>query len=385
MVRFIFMLLVTLGVQASEVLTFSQLTELASHDIGKNIFLDKSIPEYKVEINLVDHAKEGQMFQFYKVVLFDHNLTLKYDIMGEFYSIKSKSKQPTPPALIHKDLKLHYYSYKIKNITNTDIIDAMSIFPNIKYKYLKQSDMIVYSATRIQHAKIKKILLATDNNVKSSTIKITLFTFHKSKVKEYGSSLEVFKFGSGVDTIFKALTTGASASFSVEGNYLLDFSLKALEAHGLVDVYQEPTMLLTNGIETVIDSVVNVAYKSSTITTQDDKGVARDQLSYRDIGLRINVLPKIKNDFVYLNLNLISEELLSLENDKPFTQKITYKNSVKLKKGKPILLTGIKKVSKHYERDGVVLLSDIPLIGNLFKKESKHQEEQNMNILIEVL
>ena len=54
-------------------------------------------------------------------------------------------------------------------------------------------------------------------------------------------------------------------------------------------------------------------------------------------------------------------------------------------KGKPILLTGIKKVSKHFEKDGIPILSDIPVLGQLFKQKSTKNEEQNINILIEVI
>jgi type II secretory pathway component GspD/PulD (secretin) len=95
--------------------------------------------------------------------------------------------------------------------------------------------------------------------------------------------------------------------------------------------------------------------------------------------------PKIKGNSVFLNLELVSEELLNQNDNKPITQKITYKNYVKVKRGKPILLTGIKKVSQSLERDGVPILSDLPIIGQLFKSRSKKDSELNINIMIELV
>ena len=158
-----------------------------------------------------------------------------------------------------------------------------------------------------------------------------------------------------------------------------------MEAYSVANISQSPTVRLTNGVKSTVTSVMNVPYLKTTSTVDAQTNSVTEQYDYKDIGLQINILPKIKNDWVYLNLNLISEELISLDDDKPITQKITYKNSVKLTKGKPILLTGIKKVSKHFEKSGIPLLQAFPLIGQLFRKKSVRNEEQNINILIEVI
>lgn len=372
---------------AGESVTFKELTNLASDDIGKTIYLDKDIKNYSVDINLVDYQRKGEIFEFYKIVLFDNGLDLQFNFNNDFYYIKRASAKAIAPKPIHHSLKLHYYTYKIKNITNEDVVKAMGIFKDVKYQYLKQSDIIAYSSTYSDHEQIEQILNAADNKVIHQTIKITLFSINKKKFVDMGSSIRAFQydFDSTFDGIFQAFKSGGSSQFDLKDSASLSFTLHALKGHNIADIYQQPTIRLTNGVESSVMSVVNVPYLKTTATVDSTTNSITEQYEYKDIGLQIKVLPKIKDDWIYLDLNLISDELLSLDDDKPITQKITYRNSIKVVKGHPILLTGIKKTSKQIEKDGVPYLSDVPFLGELFKQRSEAKEEQNVNILIEVI
>ncbi|RRS30988.1 MAG: hypothetical protein P794_05055 [Epsilonproteobacteria bacterium (ex Lamellibrachia satsuma)] len=373
-------------------ISFKDLTKMVSRDIKTNIYLDKDIKDYSVDINLVDHQQAGQLYEFYKIVLFSHDFRLQYNKAGDFYYVKQYKKTVEPAVLPPKPVpfesdKLHYFTYKIRNITNNDVIACMSVFPNVKYKYLKQSDIIAYSSTLSDHKQIVKILTTADNSVKHRTVKLTLFSINKKKFLSYGSSFRVFQydFDSTLDGVFSAFRSGGSNSFTLNDSVSLDFTLYALKGHRLADILQEPVMILTNGVKSSVTSVMNVPYLKTTSTVDSTTNSVTEQYEYKDIGLQISVTPKIKDDWVYLDLSLISEELISLDDNKPTTQKITYKNTVKVTKGHPILLTGINKTTKQIVKHGIPLLSDIPVLGELFKSKSVNTDNQNFNILIEVL
>lgn len=379
---------------ADALMSFKELTKLASEDLGKNIYLDKELPDYSVEINLADHQKRGEVYEFFKIVLFENNLHLQYNKRGDFFFIKEVKKKPEPlvavePMPVHKTLKMHYYTYRIKNITNKDVVEAMAIFPNVIFKFLKQSDMIAYSATRSDHLQVKRILRKSDNAVLHRTIKISLFSVNKNNLKELGASISAFEYGINSnkfrDIISSFHTKGTDAFAIASDGFNVDWTMKALEGWSVIDIFQSPTMRLTNGVESSVTSVVNVPYLRTTSTVDSTTNSTTEQYEYKDIGLQIKVNPKIKNDFIYLDLDLISEELISLDDDKPITQKVTYKNSVKITKGVPILLTGVQKTSTKFVKDNVPFLSDIPLLGELFKGTSTATENQNINILIEIL
>ena len=384
-------LLISFTLLNANEITFKQLTTLASSDLNASIYLDKDIKDYVVDFNVIDHQNRGEIYSFFTTVLFDHDMYLKYNPQLKYYTVRNRTKErEILPALpVPSDIdKLHYYSYQIKNITNKDVVKTMSIFPKSQYVYLEQSDIISYSCTKEQHSQIKRMLENADNKAKESLIKITLFATKKDKIKSFGSNINAFTFDFGMKTssfLDNLLTEQSPNQTTISNNANFGFTLFALQGHGLVEIYQEPTIRISNGKKAIVKSGLNIGYLESTVTYKENTQTTNQNIKYRDVGIEIQVMPKIKDDWVHLDLNLVSEELLSLEDNIPLTQKISYKSSVTVKRGKAVLLTGIKKTSMKFEQDGVPLLSSVPLIGELFKKQTRKQDESNINILIEVL
>ena len=387
MIKRMAVFLLSINLLIADPISFRDLTALVSGDLKRNIYLDKDIKNYELELNIADHSKRGELYELYKIVLFEHDLKLQYNKRGKFYFVTHLTKKELEKSDKYSDKVVHYYHYKIRNITNEDVVNVMKIFPTVKFTYLKQSDIIAYSATEPVHKEVLSLLKKADNKVKSKTIRITIFTVNKDRAKEYGSKIS--KIGIGfdyhVDNFVSSLLSSVTRDFVLGDVASFSFLLYAMEHYGVADIQQSPTLLVTNGKKTLVNSVLNVPYKESTTTTKDTRTTTRDQIKYRDIGLVVNVDPKIKGNSVFLDLNLISEELLSEKDNKPITQKITYHNFVTVKPGKPILLTGIKKVSKTYEKAGVPILSSIPIIGELFKYQTKKHSELNINIMIELV
>ena len=366
---------------------FRDLTKLVAHDLNRNIYVDKDIKDYTVDLDIPDHAKRGELYEFYKIVLFEHDLKLQFNKRGKFYFVSKIPKRDLEKSDKYSDQVIHYYHYKIRNITNEDVVNVMKIFPTVKFTYLKQSDIIAYSATAPVHREVLQLLKRADNKVRSKMIRLTIFTLNKDRAKEYGSKISKIGIGFNynVKNLFSSLISSATRAFSFTDVSSFAFLLYAMEHYGVANIEQSPTLLITNGKKTMVNSVLNIPYKESSVTTKDSRTVTHDQIGYRDVGLVVNVDPKIKGNTVYLDLNLVSEELLSDKDKTPITQKITYHNFVTVKPGKPILLTGIKKVSQTYEKDGVPILSSIPIIGELFKYQTKKHAELNINIMIELV
>jgi len=378
---------------SADTISFKELTALASADLHKNIYLDQDIKNYSVDINLADNQKDGQIYEFYKIVLFGHDLLLQYNRRGDFYYVKEQANKKeelkvleAKPLLAPVD-RLHYYTYKIKNTTNEDVVNAMSIFPNVRFKYLEQTDTIAYSANRSDHLQVQKILRRADYKVSTKTIRLTMFAVNRKNLSDIGSKISdfSFNFNSGLGYLLDSLNSGSNTSHELSGSANFSFILSALEKRNIINIMQKPTILLSNGKQSAVNSVVNVPYLKTSSTVDSNTNSVTEQYDYKDIGLQIRIKPKIKDNWVYLELNLISDELISLDDDKPITQKISYKNTVTIFNGKPVLLTGIRKTSQTFEKSGVPFLSDLPYLGNLFKFKSKSFEDQNINILIEIV
>lgn len=380
-----------LVVVSADTVSFKQLTSLVSSDIKKNIYLDKDIKDYSVDINFADYAKDGQLYEFYKIVLFDHDLIMKYNRQGDFYYISYRKKKLEPSVLPPQPVpspvdRLHYYVYKIHNITNQDVIDCMGIFEGVKFHYLKQSDMIAYSATVEDHRQIQRILKMADNKVMSRSIKITIFSVDKNKLSETGSKINKFGFTFSSAAVYSLFDTGTSHNYFFKSGFDADMYLSYLEREGITTVKHSPTILLSNGVEADINSVANVRYVVGVAEVDNqNNNTVRENYEYKDIGLKIKIKPKIKNNWVYLDLSLVSEEFISFEKDNPITGKISYHNSFKIVKGHPLLLTGINKSVIKVKGSGIPFLRDIPVLKELFSGKDSSSQQSNINILIEVL
>ena len=390
----VMVLFLTTNTQA-ENYSFKDLAKIVSADIKTNIYIDKELEDYKIDMELEEYREPGQTYEFFKIVLLENSMKMVYNKKGNFYYVSYDNgtiddiqarvlpAKPIPNSLDRNE----YYSYRIKNITNKDVVKVMSIF-DVKFTYLEQSDIIAYSATKIQHKSISRMLKSSDNTVSSATIKITLFTTNYNKMISYGSNIRAFDFSfdSSLNGIFSALKNGNSQKFNIQDKASFNFSLFAMKGRGLVNVYQEPTILVTNGIKAKVNYVKTLAYKTSSSTIVDNQQRDTTQLEYRDIGFKIEIVPKISDKWVFLDLNLISEELLTQDdNQVPVTQKISYKNSIKIYRNKPVLLTGLKKSSQFYEKNGIPLLQDIPVLGEIFKSKRKEKKNEYINIMIEVI
>jgi type II secretory pathway component GspD/PulD (secretin) len=380
-------LLISINVVHANEISFKELTKLASTDIGININLDKDIEDYSVEFNIVNNQAKGEVFAFFQNVLFDYDLYLKFNKNPKFYTVESRvpTRKMLPPSPMPDYVdKIHYYTYKIKHITNKDIVDVLKIF-EIKSVYLKQSDIIAYSCTKEIHQQVNRLLRNADNKTKQVMVKISIFNVNKQKLKQFGTRFDSFGI-SFSSNITKSLLGNTSDIFNSIAGFEIDAYFTALESRGVTTIEQSPTILLKNGIEANVNAVSNVRYITGTASVDNNNNNSVVQnYEYRDVGLKIKLLPKIKSNWVYLDMDLTSEEFISYEVDNPIVGKISYKNSFKITKGKPLLLTGINKSIIKKVDNGIPFLKDLPFIGEAFKGEENSRDEQNINILIEVL
>jgi len=376
----IFLLLIEFVSAETKIYTFGELVNLVSQDTKKNIYLDSNLSGYEVSFNLAEFQGSGEIYELFKEVLKDNKLKLEYNSKGKFYRVVEDIESLFAPELINPNTELHYYIYSIDNITNQDVVDIFAIFPNVKYKFLKQSDKIAYSATTKEHKEIDRLLDKADNEVKQKLLKIIIFSVDRTNSRDIGATIN--KLGLSLNGLVKSIfTTQTSKSYTINNSLEFDVYFQALEARGLTYIHQSPILSITNGIEAKFTSVKNIPYISTTTKITDTKEATSQTVNYKDVGLVIKVLPKIKNGYVYIDLDLTIEELVSLNSGTPITQKITYKNSITIRGNNPILITGLNK--NIINRDNRKL--PLSLLEKIFKATKTKKDYSNFNILMEVI
>ncbi|MGW8169472.1 MAG: type II secretion system protein GspD [Sulfurovaceae bacterium] len=268
------------------------------------------------------------------------------------------------------------YTYNLKYVTFDDLQSVISSFPSVSVKYLKSYNQIIFSCNEDKYKDIRNMILSVDVPIRSKNIKITVFNSSDDVSSDIG--IKINKLG------FK-LENSTFQSFDFYNNLLeFDAYISALKNNNKISISQSPTFFLINGNKLSFKSVKNIPYITQTSEVQNTGTSTTSSYSYKDVGLQIELTPRISKKSTLLELNLKIEDLIDLNLDKPLTNRLEYTNTIVMN-NVPVLLTGLKKTINANNVISIPLLGDLPYIGNMFKFKSNKNETSNMSILIEFI
>jgi len=164
--------------------------------------------------------------------------------------------------------------------------------------------------------------------------------------------------------------------------------ISALEADTDVNVLSAPTILTTDNEEAEIVVGQNVPFVTSRSTNETNLANTFSQVDRRDVGITLRMTPQIsEGDTVRL---LIFQEVSALVPTSqvqvlqlgPTTTVRSATTSVVVKDSQTVAIGGLISDTLRASEQGVPYLSDIPVIGNLFKFDDKSKEKVNLIILL---
>lgn len=164
--------------------------------------------------------------------------------------------------------------------------------------------------------------------------------------------------------------------------------LSALEADTDVNVLSAPTIMTTDNEEAEIVVGQNVPFVTSRSTNETNLANTFSQVDRRDVGITLRLTPQISEGET-VRLLLFQEvsalvptsqtEVLQLG---PTTTVRSATTSVVVKDSQTVAIGGLISDSMRASQQGVPYLSDIPVLGNLFKFDDKSKEKVNLIILL---
>jgi type IV pilus assembly protein PilQ len=181
-------------------------------------------------------------------------------------------------------------------------------------------------------------------------------------------------------------STGGSLDFNpqagigfgfVNGNFLLDLELAALETENRSEIISQPKVITSDRNKAVIRSGEEIPY-----TSIDEDGVRTT--NFRRAELRLEVTPQVVgNDQIFLTLQVnndsMGEETL---NAGPTINTNAVETQVLANNGETIVIGGIFTSQTLEAEAKTPLLGDIPLLGWLFRRSFQSQEKVELLIFI---
>ncbi|MRI83101.1 MAG: pilus (MSHA type) biogenesis protein MshL [Nitratiruptor sp.] len=203
----------------------------------------------------------------------------------------------------------------------------------------------------------------------------------------------------GVGTNFKNLAHASTATTIINAAFNLSGLIDFLQQNGKVVTLSNPKILTLNNQPAIITigDTLNYNVPTSITITANSNGLGQKSYTPSSIfvGILLNITPEItKDDHIILRINPSISELRNPEEaDRmmngsnfreiaPDTKEKKISTVVKVKDGATLILGGLISNTRNFMINGVPLLKDIPLFGNLFKSKRKNTQRFELIFVI---
>jgi len=186
--------------------------------------------------------------------------------------------------------------------------------------------------------------------------------------------------------------TAANTGFNflyqrLKGNQF-EVMLHALEEDVNTNTLSAPRILTLNNQEATILVGTKYPILKSDVSTQAGTTVSSTLDYYQDIGIQLNVVPQISGDNKYINM-VIHPAVTSYDssntvgdNKYPVISTREAETRVLIEDNQTIAIGGLLKDIKKTSNIGIPFLKDIPVLGNLFKRDTNDTEKVDLLIFI---
>ncbi len=181
----------------------------------------------------------------------------------------------------------------------------------------------------------------------------------------------------------------AAVAPRINGRYYLGALANFLENTGDANVLSTPNLLTLDNEEAQIIVGENVPFPTGQFTNTGGANGSVNPFTTvdrKDVGLMLRVRPQInENGTVKLTLyqEVSNVDKSTLTNTYgPSTNKRAIESTVLVDDGSIIVLGGLLEDSYSRGEDKVPLLGDVPVIGNLFRSESRTRQKSNLMVFL---
>ncbi|MFP4482469.1 MAG: secretin N-terminal domain-containing protein [Thermovirgaceae bacterium] len=163
---------------------------------------------------------------------------------------------------------------------------------------------------------------------------------------------------------------------------VLDAGLRALETESLANVLASPSVVTVDGMPAEVKLTQNFIYQSGL----DDNG--NPQFETEEAGPTLSFTPTIgRSDIVTLDLDVATGQILEFrrsgQSEVPVTSTRDVTTTLRVRNGEPFVVGGLFSEQKTRSVARIPIISEIPLLGELFK--IRNESTTNTEVVIVVV
>jgi general secretion pathway protein D len=249
---------------------------------------------------------------------------------------------------------------------------------------------LIFLGTAEEYSQFRALVSQMDRAPLQVMIEATVAEVTLNNSESLGVTLG-YDTGSAAAVNRTTATSGATGLFYsiVRSNGELTASLSSLASQNRVQILSSPRIVTSSG-KTAAISVGNdvpiVTAQETAPGQVNGSSSLLQSIQYRSTGIILNVEPTI-NSNRRVELTVGQEVSSASTNDtssvsSPVILKRSIKTTLSLDDGQTVLLGGL--ISETYTEgdSGIPYLKDVPILGNLFKKQSKSTDRSELIVLL---
>jgi general secretion pathway protein D len=271
---------------------------------------------------------------------------------------------------------------QVTNVIRT-MLEARNVFP------LKALNAITIRDTADKVLIAEKIIQANDKAKAEVVVQVELLQVDARKLRNIGMNISAGSTtGTLLDSAGEAISTLPLNQFDTLSWNQLSFNVPTITYALLknstdAELLARPQLRISEGE----DATLHIGQKepipvSTLYTTVGGGGVNQGPIisyQYQDVGIKISVTPRVHhNREVSLKLTVEVSNIagrlpaVGQNPEQPIIGTRTIQSTIRLKDGETNFLAGLLRQDESVSQDDTPFLSEIPLIGRLFSRQSKN-------------
>lgn len=296
--------------------------------------------------------------------------------------------------------------YALKNVEAKNVIKIIDgiigkkkyVDPNAKplSSVDEETNSIVLMGPSDEVEYIKVILNELDKEKAQVYVQARIIEVNDDLVDEIGIKYGIFggkASSNGLGTFSSSLNGGSSVA-SIPAALKLDIpelssglalgaSISLLDKDGALDIVSEPSILAIDNKESSIYVGETISVKTSSSVS--DGGTTNENFNREDVGLTLNVKPRISNDNkVTLEINAILEDVKTTDTNSgnADTTKKEVSTTAIVNNGESVIIGGLIEDKEDSTENRIPILGDIPLLGKIFTHNKTSIRKRSLVIIV---
>lgn len=175
---------------------------------------------------------------------------------------------------------------------------------------------------------------------------------------------------------------------TAKGGDRMEFLLNFLKTLGDTRILSSPRLLIVNNQEAKLHVGERQVYVTTTTTTGTSTTTTAEQVNFIDIGIKLGITPTINDDgFITMKIkpevSSVTGTLVTPTGNRiPIVDTSEAETTVMVRDGTTVIIAGLRRLDKTKTEEAVPFLSDIPVLGRLFRSSVDRKQRSELLVLL---